>query len=170
MRKRYVTLALLVSILVVLSAFAFIQYSGAFLGASEDFTLTATGSAYDPRHHQTVDIQLTMTGETYGKRNVQITLVIRGGSMQVENQGTFSIANGFGVIIRRYHFVFLHFRMTHDYYGGYIVTWNLRGRVGDLHNNALPITLSANRLRLPLQGYPVLYNLLLRGTITPASD
>ena len=128
---------------------------------SYDFTLTVTGQAYDPHNHQFVDVSLSVMGtaRTRGRGRVMI-LYVRGGDLDVENYGTFSVSRRCGVLVKICRYIYLHIKITPPYGGG-IVVWNLRGHVSDDS-----VSFSSRRVMLPLPGHPKLYSLGLTGTIT----
>jgi len=87
-------------------------------------------------------------------------LYVRGGDLDVENYGTFSVSRRCGVLVKICRYIYLHIKITPPYGGG-IVVWNLRGHVsGD------GVSFFSRRVMLPLPGHPKLYSLWLTGTIT----
>jgi len=164
-RTRTIYIIAILCVLIGATAFSMIQLATSSSHSLGNFVLSASGTAYDPKHHEKVDVILTVTGTAHGKQKVVINIVARGGSAQVENYGTFALIKGHGLLIQRCHFAFLHIKVTGGYYGGQTTNWNLRGHVGVLQNNAWPVTLSADRIRLPAQGARILHGLFLRGTI-----
>lgn len=154
-------------------AFALIAFCILFLGVaaayyvqvtaareSYDFTLTVTGQAWDPHKHKYVDVSLSVMGTARGKSTRVMTLYVRGGDLDVENYGTFSVSRRCGVLVKRCRYIYLHIKITPPY-GGRTVVWNLRGRVsGD------SVSFFSRRVMLPLPGRPRLYSLWLTGTIT----
>ena len=166
MTTRTILTGALVCILVGTVAFSLVAYSAGFIKPTESFILEASGSAYDRRHHENVYVSLSVRGDTKGKLIVEMAFHIRGGSVVAENYGTFSVIKGSGVLIQRHHFIFLNMKISGGYYGGQKTTWNLHGHAGNIQANGIPVTLKASRIVLPVQGRPVLYDLLLTGTVT----
>ena len=137
-------------------------------GEYKSFTLTASGQAYDIRHHEVVDVSLSIQGTVDGvKRNI-IKFHVKGGEASAENYEAFSISKGYGFFVNKVRYVRMHLFAVRQYGGGRTV-WSLHGRIlKELPDNAYSITLYAHRVILPVDGNIKLTNLSLKGTVTLA--
>jgi hypothetical protein len=138
--------------------------SNAMAAPTYSFTLTATGKAYDPYYHVWRTVTLTITGTAVGTRTTYANLNPKG-SLTVQKWGTFRVLGGSGVLMPKCHYIMLNMKITPVYGGSATASWSLRGSTGSWNGNRLPITLSADRVYLPLLGRPILYWLKLTGTI-----
>jgi len=141
------------------------EYITALSKSSYDFTLTASGQAHDRFHQEQIDVALLVMGTADGKYTTVINLHVKGGDLRVDDYEALSVSRGYGILIQHSHYIYLTITIT-SRYGGQIVVWFLRGKTWTLSGNSLPVSLSSSRVILPLQDYPNLDNLKLKGTIT----
>jgi hypothetical protein len=135
--------------------------------SSYSFTLIANGKAYDPHHHTWVNVALKVTGWASGKLKIEIDLYVKGGGVNVQNYGTFSVSRGSGEVVNKCHYIALFFTLTSKY-GGKTALWCLSGRTGKLTGHILSLSLYSKYIMLPISGTPVLKDLSLTGTLVPA--
>jgi hypothetical protein len=135
---------------------------------SQNFTLTATGQAYDPNHGY-VTITLSLSGTAKGQLTKVVQLHVQGGTLEVGSYGTFTISKGEGLVIQRHRYIHLVFKVT-PRYGGHCAQWITFGITGDLNGDTLPIPLLySRRATIPAAENPRLYGIMLSGTITGLS-
>jgi hypothetical protein len=131
----------------------------------DSFTLTATGTARNS-DCELVDVTLTIQGSTHGKIKTTFHLHTKGGDATIEDYAAISATKGKGIIVYKHHFIHLNVMMSAQYYGGRSTVWILRGTTGQLDDDTMSVSLCSRIIFLPLQGYPHLTHLRLRGTIT----
>jgi uncharacterized protein YpmB len=131
------------------------------------FTLEASGTAENVEG-EIVEVAFSIHGNAKGKIKNVFRISTKGGDVIVETFNDISATKGQGIIVNKNNFIHLNVMMSTQYYGGRSTVWILRGTTGtlDLTENTMPIQLHANRVVLPLEGYPQLTNLNLEGTIT----
>jgi hypothetical protein len=129
------------------------------------FILQASGHAYDPKNHKWVDVTLSLSGSVEGKTYKALTLHSKGGEVTVKGYGVFEAAKSQGVIILRKDFAQLTTMLCPSYYGGCKSVWCMWGKLEDREDGTVPIMLKAERVNLPIQGHPRLYDVHLEGTI-----
>jgi hypothetical protein len=135
---------------------------------NQNFTLTATGQAYDPSSGY-VAIQLSLSGTAKGHLDKIVELHVQGGTLSIEGYGTFTISKGEGIVIQRHRYIHLVFKVTPPY-GGRCAQWITFGATGDLNGNTLPIPMLYSRGTLvPTTEHPRLYSMVLSGAITGLS-
>ena len=168
--KSRVALALIItSILLGVTLVSYVGFSEVYSSPSESFTLTATGKAYDWRHHEYVDVVLSVIGTRDGKLRTAIDLYAKGGNVHVEDYGVFSVSGGSGLLVQRHHYIKLTIKVTAKYYGGSTQCWFLYGRTGELSGDTVKVWLYSSQVMLPLEGRPRLYDLHLQGRISDIS-
>jgi hypothetical protein len=161
-------LAIFLSCLVASIAVASAAYATCSKESSQNFTLTATGQAYDPASGY-VAVTLSLSGTAKGQLTKVVQLYVQGGTLEVEGHGTFTISKGHGLVLQRHRYIHLIFKMT-PLYGGHCVRWNTFGATGDLAGDTLPIPLLySRRAIIPAAKNPRLYSMMLTGTITGLS-
>jgi hypothetical protein len=161
-------LAIFLSCLVASIAVASAAYATSPKQSSQNFTLTATGQAYDPVNGY-VTVTLSLSGTARGKLTKVVQLYVQGGTLEVEGYGTFTISKGHGLVLQRHRYIHLIFKMT-PLYGGHCVRWNTFGATGDLTGDTLPVPLLySRRAIIPTAKNPRLYSMMLTGTITGLS-
>ena len=141
----------------------FWQYG--FSDVSRGFACEVRGEVLDKLQFGNVDVSLSLRGIENEKWSRVTRLSVEGGTLEIEDYGTFSVSRGDGILVYRYHFVFLTV-MVSDVYGGQSERLQLRGRIGTLSGNELSVSLYSSTVILPLRGVPRLYGLWLTGTIT----
>lgn len=163
-------LAIALSCLVATIAVGSVAYACA-PSKLEDFTLTATGQAYDPNHGY-VTITLSLSGTAKGNLSKVVQLHVQGGTLKVGSYGTFTISRGEGLVIQRDRYIHLVFKVT-PLYGGHCAQWITFGATGDLSGDTLPIPLLySRRATIPTahaRENPELYSIMLSGTLTGLS-
>jgi hypothetical protein len=161
--KSQVALAItLCCIIAAVSVASFWQY-----GLSEvthGFTLAVTGQAYDSSNKK-LNVTLSFRGTENEKWTKVILLRVQSGVLDVQGYQTFSVSKGEGILVQRYHFIFLNIKIS-PLYGGQTVSWHMLGSTGNLAGKVLPVSLYASKVFLPIQSLPRLTALLLNGTIT----
>jgi hypothetical protein len=141
-----------------------IAYSASF--SKHDFTLTATGQAYDRSHGFAVrTVALSTSGIAYVKLPKLLNLFVKSGDLNVAHYGDFAVLTGTGLIVQNCHFIHLIIKIA-PLYGGKVAVWDFRGRTGQISGNTIPVLFFSSRVVLPLLGYPKLYGLTLTGAIT----
>lgn len=128
-----------------------------------DFTMTATGTAYDDRNQENVNVSISITGTAEGKLETTVSINARGGDVNVENYGTFSVSSGSGTIDQSGD-TSLELDLA-EQYGGKQTTWMLSCKVNSVEEKTFSVTLSSASVSLPLDDYPSLTNLSLNGTV-----
>lgn len=162
-------LAIFLSCLVASIAVASAAYAYSPKQSSQNFTLTATGQAYDPASGGYVTVTLSLSGTAKGQLTKVVQLYVQGGTLEVEGYGTFTISKGQGLVLQRHRYIHLIFKMT-PLYGGHCVRWNAFGATGDLTGDTLPVPLLySRRAIIPTAKNPRLYSMMLSGTITGLS-
>jgi len=164
MKSRVALAITLCCIIAGISAASFWQYG--FSEVTHGFTLTVTGQAYDALHKK-VNVTLSFRGTENERWTKVIQLRVESGDLNVVGYETFPVSKGEGILVQRYHFIFLNIKISPQY-GGQSISWHLLGRTGNLAGKILPVSLFASQVFLPpaLQGLPRLTNLFLNGTIT----
>ncbi len=165
--KSRLTKSIVISVLIasVLAA-SYVGFTAVLAAPTHSFTLTLTGTAYDPHNHVHVNIALSVTGTANGKLKTEIDLYVKGGDVSVNKYGTFSVSHGSGELVAFCHYIALYIWLTPKY-GGKIALWCLSGKTGKLSGQTLQVSLDARHIILPMKGYPRLDDLDLKGTITP---
>jgi hypothetical protein len=158
-------LAVFLSCLVAIVAVASAAYACSSKQPSQNFTLTATGQAYDPNHGY-VNVTLSLSGTARGQLNKVVELHVQGGSLEVGGYGTFTISRGEGLVIQRHRYIHLVFKVT-PLYGGHCAQWITFGTTGDLNGDTVQIPLIYScRAIIPTAENPRLYGITLSGKIT----
>lgn len=166
--KTKVILAIVLSCLVATIAVASAAYATPSKPSLENFTLTATGQAYDPNHGY-VTVTLSLSGTAKGQLTKVVQLHVQGGTLDVGSYGTFTISKGEGLVIQRHRYIHLVFKVT-PLYGGHCAQWITFGATGDLKGDTLPIPLLySSKAIIPTAKNPILYSVVLSGTITGLS-
>ena len=159
------TLAIVLSCLVASIAVASAAYATPSKPSHRNFTLTATGQAYDPNHGY-VTVTLSLSGTAKGQLTKVVQLHAQGGTLEIGDYGTFTISKGEGVVIQRHRYIHLVFEVT-PLYGGHRTRWITVGATGDLNGDTLPIPLLySSKATIPTAKNPRLYSIILSGTIT----
>ena len=162
------TLAIFLSCLVASIAVASAAYACSPKQSSQNFTLTATGQAYDPDRGY-VTVTLSLSGTAKGKLTKVVQLHVQCGTLEIGGYGTFTISRGEGLVIQRHRYIHLVFKVTPPY-GGHCTRWITVGATGDLNGDTLPIPLLYSwRATIPAAEHPRLYSIMLSGTITGLS-
>ena len=130
----------------------------------KDFTLTATGTAYDRQQKQTVQVTINLNGKANTCGNTW-KIKIKGGSITIQGQQQLFAYKGTATLIPKCRYINLHI-FTQSQYGYRKTVWNLKGRAHQTSYNQFEAYLKANRAYLPLRHYPKLVNLRLESTIT----
>ena len=162
------TVSIVISILIasVLAA-SYTSYATALTKPTHGFTLTISGTCYDPQKHAYVSVALNVTGTAAGKLKTEIDLYVKGGDVSVDNNyGIFSVSHGCGELVSSCHYVALYIWLTPKY-GGQVAFWCMSGRTGKLSDQTLQISLGTNHVILPMKGCPRLDDLDMQGTIAP---
>ncbi len=165
LKKRTVAITLLFCVVIIASAIAVIATS-ASPGSASSFTLSASGTAFDPASQKTVALTLYATGTVAGNPKSTITLQVKSGSINVAGFATLSISPGSGTIKTSSSSVKLTLITSQSVYGGRSSPWSFDGTAASSVSNTIPITISAVSEVLPFQGNPTLKDLSLTGTIT----
>lgn len=131
----------------------------------DSFILTASGRAHNEQG-KIVNVELTIEGKTNGIIRTVFHVKTQGGDATVTGYQTISATKGYGIIINKNHFAQFYILMSAQYYGGSSTLWMLKGHTGTLRDDTLPVSLESRRVVLPIDGYPRLTHLKLRGTIT----
>jgi len=132
----------------------------------KSFTFTGSGTARNAKYpYQKLDVSLSFQGSAKGQLKIIISLNVKGGDLDVGNYAEVMVSNGFGSIVPCAKYVFFHLTMTGKY-GGKHTCWFLSGKINGKIDNSMPVKLRADRLVLPLPGYPVIKDLKLDGVIT----
>lgn len=129
----------------------------------QSFTLTMTGTARDVNTHKIVPVSLSMNGKADGTLRCVVTLNVKGGDLDVANYGDTSASYGSGLIACNHVSFYVIFTGK---YGGHTACWFLDGKIKSASGNTLSITLNDDYAVLPLQGWPTLKDVDLKGTIT----
>jgi hypothetical protein len=165
--KSRLIVSIIISILIASAlAASYTSYTTVLANPTHGFTLSVSGTAYDPHKHMHVNVALSLTGTADGKLKTVITLHVKGGDVSVSSYGTFSVSHGNGQLVLRCHYVALFIWLTPKY-GGKIALWCMSGKTGKLSGQTLQVSLDANHVILPMKGSPRLDDLDLKGTITP---
>jgi hypothetical protein len=159
-----ILVALAVGIIVPFSIGYILAVSNNAPRLNTDFTLTATGTAYDDRNQEAVNVSISITGTAEGKLETTVTINARGGDVNVENYGAFSVSSGSGTLNQSGD-TSLQLDLA-EQYGGKQTTWTLSCKVNSVEEKTFSVTLSAGSVSLPLEDYPSLTNLSLNGTGT----
>jgi len=161
--KSKVALAIILTCIIAgVAAGSYVQATSGF--HPQTFTLTATGKAYDPSHHQ-VTVSLTVIGPRDGSLTMVLNVHVSGGDVVVQNYGTFPVSKGYGIVVQRFHFISIWIKITGKY-GGQTAVWLLGGETGTFAGKNLPVSLYADKVILPLHSSPKLDDLNLKGTLT----
>jgi len=147
-------------------AASYMGYTTVLAKSTHGFTLTASGTAYDPHKHMYVNVVLSVTGTADGKLKMVIDLHAKGGDASINDYGAFSVSRGSGELVWRCHYIELSIWLTPKY-GGKTALWHMSGKTGTLSGQTLQVSLYSNHVILPITGHPRLDNLSLKGTITP---
>jgi len=165
--KSRLIVSVVISILIASAlAASYMGYITVLANPTHGFTLTLTGTAYDPHKHVSVDVALSVTGTADGKLKTVVNLHVKGGDVSANNYGTFSVSHGNGQLVLRCHYVALFIWLTPKY-GGKTALWSMSGKTGTLSGQTLHVSLYASHVILPITGSPRLDNLSLTGTIAP---
>ncbi|MGA2308610.1 MAG: hypothetical protein ABSG57_03550 [Candidatus Bathyarchaeia archaeon] len=166
--KSRLVVSIVISILIASAlAASYTGYTTVFAKPTHGFTLTLTGTAYDPHKHVYVNVALTLTGTADGKLKIEIDLHVKGGDVSVNHgYGTFSVSRGSGELVSHCHYIALYLWLTPKY-GGKTALWCMSGKTGTLSGQTLHVSLGASHVILPMKGSPRLDDLDLKGTITP---
>jgi hypothetical protein len=166
MKFRVVFASILVLVLIGFVASSSIGYIGGSLSQSVNFGLTATGQAFDPLHNRFVDVDLSVSGAASGTLTGVVELNVRGGDLNVENYGAFSVPKGYGILVQSNHYIILAIKIT-SVYGGQTAIWILRGKTGTIEGNTLPVLFSSSQVILP-NNQRLNFNVNLIGIIAAA--
>jgi len=148
-------------------AASYMGYATVFAKPAHGFTLSVSGTAYDPAKHLYVYVALSVTGEAEGKLRTEIDLYVKGGDVSVDhNYGTFSVSRGSGELVSSCHFITLYIWLTPKY-GGKVTLWCMYGKTRTLSGQTLDISLYASHVILPMTDCPRFDKVSLDGTITP---
>ena len=130
----------------------------------DSFTLTATGAGVNAAD-EVVTMSLSIEGNANGKIKTVFQLHTQSGDVTIEGCDAIYAIRGQGIVVNKSNFIHLDIMMSSDNYGGRSTLWVLTGTTGTLTDTALPVTLQAPRVVLPLEGYLQLTNIALDGTI-----
>ena len=129
----------------------------------KDLQITTTGTAYDSKTHQTVEVTITLQGTAKTHGNTW-QLKIKGGTITVEGHEIIFAYRGTGIIIPKHHFMILNL-CTKSQYGDIRAVWTLKGRAYETSDNEYSIRLYDHKVYLPERHYPKLYNLKQFGNL-----
>jgi hypothetical protein len=166
--KSRLAVSIIISILIASAlAASYTGYTTVLANPTHGFTLTLTGTAQDRQNHVSVKVTFTVTGTADGKLKTVVTLHVKGeADVFVSTYGTFDVSHGNGQLILRCRYIALCIWLTPEY-GGKTTLWCMSGRTGTLHGQTLEVSLRAEDVILPMKGSPRLWELSLKGTITP---
>lgn len=128
--------------------------------SSSGFTLTVTGHAY---HNKPLDVDLSVWGTASGDLKKVVELFVKGGDLDLEGYGSYSVSMGFGILVQSRHYIILGIKIT-SLYGGQTAVWILRGKTGNIVGKTLPVSFTASLVVLP-DDRTLLVNVDLKGTI-----
>jgi len=131
----------------------------------ENFILQASGQAYDIQNHKWVAVSVSLSGRVEGKISKTLTLHSKDGGVTVQGYGVFDAEVSNGVLIPRKEFEHMMILLSPTYYGGSKSVWLIWGMPQNTEDSTIPIGLTADSVKLPLQGHPELTQLDLTGTI-----
>jgi hypothetical protein len=167
MKSRSAASIIISIIIAVALAASYTGSSTTFAKPAHGFTLSVSGTAYDPQKQVHVSVVVSVTGTAEGKLKTEIDLYVKGGDVNVNhNYGTFSVSRGSGELVSSCHYIALYIWLTPKY-GGKVALWCLSGRTGKLSGQTLHVSLEASHVILPMTGSPRLDDLDIQGTITP---
>ncbi len=133
---------------------------------SGNFTLNASGTAFDNMKSQTVTITVSLTGATSGNSKNMINLQVKGGTVNVAGYGQFSVSSGEGHLKQKNQDFWLNIHVLSNAYGGQAKLWTFDGTTTNIQGKVYSVTFTADSETLPLMGTPAITNLVLTGTVT----
>ena len=168
--KSKILLGLVLSI-ALLSTIA--SYSGPAFATPlkpSSFTLSVSGTAYDPHQGKYISVQLTLYGTVGGEINKALTMFVQGGTLKLDAYATFAISPGWGgLLVLRWHLCDFYVKVTPQY-GGRAAYWDLDGSSGTVSGSKLPVDVSVSFYQhfvwVPVKSSPALFGLFLAGTLT----
>jgi len=128
-----------------------------------DFTLIATGSAFNEGNQKDVNVSLSITGTADGELEATVEVIVLGGDINVEGYESVSIADGLGALTKSGETV-LELTLAEQYGGGNTM-WMLSCETNEINENTLSVTLSTESVSLPIENSPTLSGLSLTGTV-----
>ena len=144
--------------------------AGAFMLSSAipsgNFTLNASGTAYDSVKRQTISVTLSVTGTTSGNLKNMVNLQVKGGTVSADSYNQFSVSSGEGHAKQKNQDFWLNIHVLSNAYGGPAALWTFKGTTTSVQGNIISISFSADSETLPLLGKPTITDVVLTGTIT----
>jgi len=134
-------------------------------GSSNEFSLVATGQAYDLNNKKTVSVTFSING-TLNEDGVSSKLAIKSGNFKIDGYQTVSIISG-EATLKPENSSSLEISMNLLVLNSQTSeSWNFSGKTDSMLTSQTPVRLFTDETVLPFQGSPSIENLALFGQMT----